>query len=69
MIELKNDCVVLEGVVCSGGLSLRGWFCPRATYPLLARVLATPDEARAVSAPPFSGRSRGPTVHRSFDAG
>jgi hypothetical protein len=33
MIELKNDCVTLEGVVCSGELSLRRWFCPRAIYP------------------------------------
>ena len=33
MIELKNDCVTLEGVVCSGDLSLRRWFCPRAIFP------------------------------------
>ena len=33
MIELKTDCVTLEGGVCSGDLSLRRWFCPRAIYP------------------------------------
>lgn len=33
MVELKNDCVTLEGVVCSGELSLRRWFCPRAIFP------------------------------------
>jgi hypothetical protein len=33
MIELKNDCVTLEGVVCSGDLSLPRWFCPRAILP------------------------------------
>jgi len=33
MIELKTDCVTLEGVVCSGDLSLRRWFCPRAILP------------------------------------
>lgn len=33
MVELKTDCVTLEGVVCSGDLSLRRWFCPRAIYP------------------------------------
>jgi len=33
MIELKTDCVTLEGVVCSGDLSLRRWFCPRAIIP------------------------------------
>jgi hypothetical protein len=29
MIELKTDCVTLEGVVCSGVLSPVRWFCPR----------------------------------------
>jgi hypothetical protein len=34
MIEFKNsDCVTLESVVCSGDLSVRRWFCPRAIYP------------------------------------
>jgi hypothetical protein len=33
MIELKNDCVTLEGVVCSGDLSPSRWFCPRAIFP------------------------------------
>jgi hypothetical protein len=33
MIELKNDCVTLEGSVCSGDHSLQRWFCPRAIYP------------------------------------
>jgi hypothetical protein len=32
MIELKNDCVTLEEVFCSGELSLRRWFCARAIY-------------------------------------
>lgn len=29
MIELTNDCVTLEGVVCSGERSTSRWFCPR----------------------------------------
>jgi hypothetical protein len=33
MIELKTDCVTLEGVVCSGELSYYRHFCPRAIYP------------------------------------
>ena len=33
MIELKTDAVTLEGVVCSGDLSPRRWFCPRAILP------------------------------------
>jgi hypothetical protein len=34
MVEFKTDCVSLEGVVCSGVLSLRRWFCSRAIYSL-----------------------------------
>jgi hypothetical protein len=33
MVELKSDCVTLEDVVCTGLLSARRWFCPRAAYP------------------------------------
>jgi hypothetical protein len=33
MIELKSDCVTLEGVVCSGEHSHQRWFCPRRIYP------------------------------------
>ncbi len=33
MVVLKNDCVTLEDVICSGDLSLRRWFCPRAIFP------------------------------------
>ncbi len=34
MIEFKrDDCVTLEGVVCTGDLSLHRYFCPRAIYP------------------------------------
>ena len=33
MIEMKNDCVTLEGAVCSGERSLMRWFCPRAIFP------------------------------------
>lgn len=33
MIELKTDCVTLDGCVCSGDYSLRRWFCGRALFP------------------------------------
>jgi hypothetical protein len=33
MIELKTDAVTLDGVVCSGEVSQRRWFCPRRVYP------------------------------------
>jgi hypothetical protein len=34
MIVLKNDCVSLEGVVCSGERSLGRYFCARKLFPL-----------------------------------
>jgi hypothetical protein len=33
MIHFKSDCLILEGVACSGDLSDGRWFCPRAIYP------------------------------------
>jgi hypothetical protein len=33
LIELSSDCVVLDGVVCSGDHSSNRWLCPRAIYP------------------------------------
>jgi hypothetical protein len=33
LIELSSDCVILEGVVCTGDHSSNRWFCPRAIYP------------------------------------
>jgi hypothetical protein len=52
MLEMKSDCVTLDGVVCSGDLSLRRWFCPRAIYPYwreswLRRVEGKPAAADA----------------------
>jgi hypothetical protein len=33
MIELKSDCLTLDGTACSGEHSLSRWFCPRAIFP------------------------------------
>ena len=33
MIEISSDCLILDGVVCSGEHSSGRWFCPRAIYP------------------------------------
>ncbi|HVV66365.1 MAG TPA: hypothetical protein VHC42_12930 [Rhizomicrobium sp.] len=33
MIKIGGDCIVLEGVACSGCLSKDRLFCPRALYP------------------------------------
>jgi hypothetical protein len=33
LLELKNDCVELEGLVCAGDRSVGRWFCAREIYP------------------------------------
>ncbi|MBW6504125.1 hypothetical protein K0B90_07615 [bacterium] len=33
MVELKSDCLTLDGVVCTGDRSVYKYFCPRADYP------------------------------------
>ena len=33
MIRLSNDCLILDGVTCSGDFSLKKRLCPRAIYP------------------------------------
>jgi hypothetical protein len=32
MIEIKSDCLILDGVCCTGEHSDRRWFCPRGIY-------------------------------------
>jgi len=54
MIELKNDCVTLDGAVCSGERSPSRWFCPRGIFPYwreswLERV--TEEERRGAVGP------------------
>lgn len=33
MLEISGDCLILEGVVCTGERSIGRWFCPREIYP------------------------------------
>jgi hypothetical protein len=33
MLQMKHDCIVLEGQVCAGDRSVRRWFCGREIYP------------------------------------
>ncbi|HEY6005006.1 MAG TPA: hypothetical protein VIV57_19165 [Anaeromyxobacter sp.] len=55
LIEMKSDCVTLEGVVCSGDRSLARWFCPRQIYPYWRegwlRRAEAPAEAPAAESP------------------
>ena len=50
MIDLPRDCIMLEGVICSGHLSRERLFCPRSIPPYwreiwLERVAAPRPEA------------------------
>jgi hypothetical protein len=42
MIELKNDCYILDGIVCKSDLSNGRRFCPRAIYPYWRAVWLEP---------------------------
>jgi hypothetical protein len=55
MVELKNDCLTLEGAVCSGDRSPRRWFCPRAIYPFWREAWLRRVEPRPPSAAPAVG--------------
>ena len=33
MLNIPKDCLILEGVVCSGERTPGSWFCPREIYP------------------------------------
>jgi hypothetical protein len=33
MLNFKNDCIVLEGAICTGDYAPGRWFCPRDSYP------------------------------------
>jgi hypothetical protein len=33
MLEMKHDCIMLEGMVCTGDRSIGRWFCGREIYP------------------------------------
>lgn len=48
MLEMKNDCIVLDGFVCSGDRTESSLFCPRQAYPLFREAWLK----RATSAPP-----------------
>jgi hypothetical protein len=56
MLEIPKDCLILDGVVCSGERSAGRWFCPREIYPFwreawLRRVEES-ERAQQGGAPP-----------------
>jgi hypothetical protein len=56
MIEIPGDCLILQGVVCSGERSPGRWFCPREIYPYWREAWLRPVEESpktAESEPPL----------------
>jgi hypothetical protein len=56
MIEIKSDCFVLDGVVCSGDYSNVRWLCPRAIPSFWREAWL-----RRVDPPPWAVGSEPPT--------
>ena len=56
MVELSSDCLILDGVTCSGERSSWRWFCPRAIYPWWREAWLRRIEDEAETEP--AGRSR-----------
>jgi hypothetical protein len=52
MHELRNDCYVLDGIVCSGDRSTGRRFCPRAIYPFWRACWLEPISELTLSAGP-----------------
>jgi hypothetical protein len=59
LIELKNDAITLEGVICSGERSLRRWFCPRAIFPYWRECWLERVEPSSHPAPPLRAGGSG----------
>ena len=38
MLKMKNECIALEGLICTGEHSTGRWFCPRGIYPYWREV-------------------------------
>jgi hypothetical protein len=52
MIRIPSDCLILDGVVCSGERSTGRWFCPRQIYPYWREAWLRPAGERAGDEPP-----------------
>jgi hypothetical protein len=52
MLKIPKDCIILEGVVCSGERTCGNWFCPRQIYPFWREAwLARVEESGCDNAP------------------
>jgi hypothetical protein len=44
MLKISADCLILDGVVCSGERTVGCWFCPRQIYPYWREAWLRPVE-------------------------
>ena len=65
MIQLKSDCVTLEGVICSGELSPVRWFCPREIHSFWREVWLRRVEEPALVADSTSTRDLASLEHHA----
>jgi hypothetical protein len=59
MLRIPSDCLILEGVVCSGERSTGRWFCPRQIYPYWRESWLRPAGKRADEEPPSQASGQG----------
>lgn len=70
MLKIPKDCVILEGVVCSGERTPGNWFCPRQIYPYwreawLRRVDESEPRLKRATACPHHSASEHTASERS----
>ena len=58
IIDISRDCIILEGVVCSGERTVGCWFCPRAIYSYWREAWLERVEDRAHPARHDAGTTR-----------
>jgi hypothetical protein len=63
LIQIGSDNLILEGVTCSGDLSSRRLFCPRAIYPYWREVWL--ERAAAPAPLPAAGNGQVPQAERA----
>ena len=63
MLHMKNDCIVLEDVVCQSECSTGRLFCPREIYPYWREIWLRKLESASVGA---SGSERTAEVRSSL---
>jgi hypothetical protein len=64
MIEIASDCLILDGVICTGDHSACRWFCPRGIYAYWREAwLHRVDESDATTPTTTPGIGNGAAGH------